>query len=370
MVVRSSAKKESVNALYARQKNNAAVSDGITAEQISRTPDNNAAQVLKRVSGLQVSDNKYVVIRGLSDRYNNVLLNGTTLPSSEPNKRNFAFDMVPGALLDRIIVNKTATPDLPGEFAGGLVQVETRDIPTENFLQLTAGLGFNTQSTGKDMIGLDRGKHAWAGFASDVHRKPAGMSFGEYSALEAAVSRNTPATDPARQKMHQFLSGIPDNWTLKKYTALPARNYQLQMGRVLPFRNESRLGLVAGLTYRNDQDVEKRSLYRIYGNDFEGANNHYTTTIGGMLNLGYQFGRHRFTLQNTYNRKFSDNMWKYTGVDGDNSDMRHDSYNDVTIISQLFQSQLGGSMRWANMPLNWTGRLLRPARTGISLTAK
>lgn len=342
VVVKSSAKKESINALYARQKNNAAVSDGITAEQISRTPDNNAAQVLKRVSGLQVSDNKYVVIRGLSDRYNNVLLNGAMLPSSEPNKRNFAFDMVPSALLDRIIVNKTATPDLTGEFAGGLVQVETKDIPTENFLQLTMGMGFNTQSTGKDMIGLDRGKNAWIGFASDVHKKPAGMSFGEYSALQATVPRNTPASDPARQQMHRFLAGMPDNWTLKKYTALPTQNYQLQLGRVIPFKNESRLGVVAAITYRNEQDIEKRNLYSIYSNNFQGTNNHYTTALGASLNLGYQFKKHKFTLQNTYNRKFSDNMWKYTGVDGDNSNMRHDDYNNVTIINQLFQSQLGG----------------------------
>lgn len=342
VTVTATYKRASIEGMYARQKNNAAMSDGITAEQISRTPDNNTAQVLKRVSGLQITDNKYVVIRGLSDRYNNVLLNGAMLPSSEPNKRNFAFDMVPSAILDRVVVNKTATPDLTGEFAGGLVQVETRDIPTENFLQITIGTGYNTQSTGKDMYGLDRGNKAWLGFASDVHKKPAGMTFGEYSALQATVPRNTPATDPARVKMHGFLSGMPDNWTIRKYTAMPTQNYQLQLGRVIPFKNDSRLGLVAGLAYRNDQDIERRKLYAIYGNNFEGTNNHYTTTLGGTLNMGYQFRKHKFTLQNTYNRKFSDNMWKYAGVDGDNGNMRHDSYNNVTIISQLIQSQLGG----------------------------
>ncbi|MEI9810743.1 MAG: TonB-dependent receptor plug domain-containing protein [Bacteroidota bacterium] len=96
-----------------------AISDGISAEQISRTPDNNAAQVLKRISGLQISQNKYVVVRGLSDRYNNVLLNGAVLPSSEPNRRDFAFDMVPSALIGHIEVNKTATPDMTGDSAGG-----------------------------------------------------------------------------------------------------------------------------------------------------------------------------------------------------------------------------------------------------------
>ena len=355
VVVTASFKKASVEGLYARQKNNAAVSDGITAEQISRTPDNNTAQVLKRISGLQVSDGKYVVIRGLSDRYNNVLLNGAMLPSSEPNKRNFSFDMVPSAILDRIVVNKTATPDLTGEFTGGLVQIETKDIPTENFLQLTVGSGFNSQSTGKDMVGLDHGKNAWAGFASDIHDKPTGMTFGEYSTLEGQVTRATLPTDPNRQKIHQFLKTMPENWTLKKYTGMPTQNYQLQVGRVIPFKDKSRLGVIAALTYRNEQDIENRSLYLINSNDFSGTNNKYSTTLGGSLNLGYQFGKHKFTFQNTYNRKFSDDLWKYSGVDGDNNNTRQDGYTNVTIINQLFQTQVGAEHSFGkkNIKLDW-----------------
>ncbi len=341
VVVTASAKKESVNMLYVSQKKNAAVSDGITAEQISRTPDNNTAQVLKRISGLQVFDNKFVVIRGLSDRYNNVLLNGAMLPSSEPNKRNFAFDMVPSAILDRIVVNKTATPDLTGEFTGGLVQIETKGIPDENFLTITVGTGYNSQSTGKDMIGLDRGKNAWAGFASDIHKKPVGMSLGQYSALESGIDRSTPASDPKRQQIGQFLSTMPENWTMKKYTAMPVQNYQLQLGRAISFKNESRLGLIAALTYRNEQNIEKRDLLRTDAHDYKGTSNNYSTMLGGSLNLGYQFGKHKFTLQNTYNRKFSDNLWKYTGTDIEINRLM-DSYSDVTLISQLFQSQLSG----------------------------
>jgi TonB-dependent receptor len=355
VVVKSSARKETVNALYARQKNNAAVSDGISAEQISRTPDNNAAQVLKRVSGLQVTDNKFVVVRGLSDRYNNVLLNGAMLPSSEPNKRNFAFDMIPSALLDRIIVNKTATPDLTGEFTGGLVQIETKDIPAENFLQITVGTGYNTQSTGKEMIGLDRGSNAYAGFRSDIHKKPSGMSFGEYSELQSKVSRTAPATDPVRQQMHQFLRTIPENWIMKKYTALPAQNYQAQFGRVISLKQDQQLGIMATASYRNDQDIEKRSLYAIYSNDFNGTNNKFSTVLGGSLHVGYKFRKHSLSLQSTFTQKFSDEMFRYTGMDGDNGDMKHDSYTNVTIISQMWQHRLGGEHTFTkkDIRLDW-----------------
>lgn len=141
----ASARKETVAALYVRQKNAESITDGISAEQIRATPDNNTAQVLKRVSGLTIQDDKFVTVRGLSERYNSVQLNGSNLPSTEPNRRNFAFDIIPSSLVGGIVVNKTATPDQPGEFAGAIVQVNTIDVPLENFLSLSAGTGYNTR---------------------------------------------------------------------------------------------------------------------------------------------------------------------------------------------------------------------------------
>lgn len=133
VTVRASAHKESINALYARQKNAASVTDGISAEQISRTPDINVGQVLKRVSGVTTVDNKYVVVRGLSERYNQAMIDGTVLPSTNMNKRNFSFDVIPQELVSSVVVNKTATPDVSSEFSGGQVIVNTMDIPIQNF---------------------------------------------------------------------------------------------------------------------------------------------------------------------------------------------------------------------------------------------
>jgi hypothetical protein len=100
VVVTSGARRESIRALLMTQKNNASMTNGISAEQIRVTADNNTAQVLKRVSGITVQGEKFVTIRGVSDRYNNVLINGAILPSTEPNRRNFSFDIVPSALVD------------------------------------------------------------------------------------------------------------------------------------------------------------------------------------------------------------------------------------------------------------------------------
>src|SRR5574343_48432 len=117
--------KENTAALTLMQKNNVSVSDGVSAETIKRTPDRNTADVLKRVSGVTIIDDKFVIVRGLNDRYNVSFLNNSPLPNTEADKKSFAFDIFPANMLDNVLVNKTATPDMPGDFAGGIVQVNT-----------------------------------------------------------------------------------------------------------------------------------------------------------------------------------------------------------------------------------------------------
>ena len=141
--------KENNTALVLQQKNNASVSDGISAETIKKTPDRNSSDVLKRVSGVTIQDDKFVIIRGLNERYNASYLNNSPLPSTEPDRKAFAFDLFPANMLDNIIVIKTATPDMPSEFAGGIVQVNTKSIPEKNFVSFSAGAGYNTITTGK-----------------------------------------------------------------------------------------------------------------------------------------------------------------------------------------------------------------------------
>ncbi|TCC96570.1 TonB-dependent receptor [Pedobacter hiemivivus] len=355
VVVRSSYRKESINGLYARQKNNAALSDGITAEQISRSPDNNTAQVLRRVSGLQISQNKYVVIRGLSDRYNNLLLNGAPMPSSEPNRRDFAFDMVPSALVDNIVVNKTATPDLTGEFTGGLVQITTKDIPEENFTQFSVGSGYNTRATGKDFTSLGRSKNAYLGFADGKYDKPKGMTFQQYNQIVSQVEDRQNVDQ--RKQAAAFLGTLPDNWAMRKYTAMPMQNYQLSLGRAIPIK-ENQLGIIAALTYRNEQEADQNDRYETYTLDYKGTDYTFSTTLGGSLNLAYRFGKNKITLKNTYNRKFSDLLYQFEGHDINNSSIVS-NYSNVTVINQLFQSVLSGehTLGKRGIKLDWQGSL-------------
>ena len=148
-VKKSSVRNETVNAIISFQKNTNTVASVISAESIRRSPDKNTGEVLKRTPGASIQEGKFIVIRGLADRYNQAMLNGILLTSTEPDRKTFSFDLIPASMIDNIIINKAFVPEYPGEWAGGLIQVNTKDIPSSNFFTIQLGTGFNTQTTGK-----------------------------------------------------------------------------------------------------------------------------------------------------------------------------------------------------------------------------
>ncbi len=156
--------------LRERQKSNV-VSDAISAESISRSGSNDAADAMKKVTGASVVDGKYVYVRGLGDRYNATMLNGAELPSMDPDKKSFQMDLLPSNLLDNIVTKKTFTPDEPGNFSGGVIDIGTKVYPEEFTVRFSAGATYVSETTGrndfltypggsKDWLGMDDGTRA------------------------------------------------------------------------------------------------------------------------------------------------------------------------------------------------------------------
>ncbi|MFM8685932.1 MAG: carboxypeptidase-like regulatory domain-containing protein, partial [Bacteroidota bacterium] len=166
--VEAEALKTTVSAIQLMQKNSASLMDGTSSDQIKKSPDRNTADVLKRSSGTTIQDGKYAIVRGLNERYNLALVNGAMLPGSEPDKKVFSFDIFPAGMLDNLIIIKTAQPDLPGEFAGGIIRMNTKDVPDSNFLNFSLSGGYNQlatfntfyrpQGSTSDWLGFDNGK--------------------------------------------------------------------------------------------------------------------------------------------------------------------------------------------------------------------
>ncbi len=173
---RSSARLESVNSVIAFQRNTNTVASVISSESIRRSPDKNTGEVIKRTPGASIQDGKFIIVRGLADRYNQAMLNGILLTSTEPDRKTFSFDLIPSAMIDNIIINKAFVPEYPGEWAGGLIQVNTKDIPTKNFLNVQVGTGFNTATVGSDFYKERRGKLDWLGIDDGARGLPQGYT--------------------------------------------------------------------------------------------------------------------------------------------------------------------------------------------------
>jgi uncharacterized membrane protein len=118
------------------------IATGVSAEQIVKTQDRDAAQVARRVPGVSIAENRFVLVRGLTQRYNTVMINDVIAPSSEVDIRAFSFDMIPSNMLDRMIIYKSGAAELPGDFAGGVIKIYTKKAPEENFFNVGASVSY------------------------------------------------------------------------------------------------------------------------------------------------------------------------------------------------------------------------------------
>ncbi|MGR6086864.1 MAG: carboxypeptidase-like regulatory domain-containing protein [Arcticibacter sp.] len=151
------------NAVMMEMRKSEVVSNGVSAQQISKSQDRTATDVVRRLPGVTVQDNGFVFVRGLAERYNVTLLNGVSAPSMDADKRAFALDVIPSAMLDRLVVVKTGSPELPGDFSGGLVRIHTRDVSDDNQIQVGYTTGIRVGTTFSEFYQAPKGSTDWLG---------------------------------------------------------------------------------------------------------------------------------------------------------------------------------------------------------------
>lgn len=128
------------------------VVSGISAEQIVRLPDRDAAQVMQRVSGVTISDNRFVLVRGVPERYNQVMINNVIGPSTEIDRRSFSFDLIPAGAIDQMLIFKSGAAEIPGDFAGGVIKLITKRPTSDQFFSVGFNAGYRTNTTFKDHL--------------------------------------------------------------------------------------------------------------------------------------------------------------------------------------------------------------------------
>ena len=351
VVVRTSVRRESTAALINFQKNNSSLSSGLAADFIRRTPDKNTGEVLKRVSGASIQDNKFVVVRGLSDRYNQALLNDAPMVSSEPDKKAFSFDIIPSAMIDNVIINKTATPDMPGEFAGGLVQINTRDIPNKSQLSVGLSVGYNTQSTFKDFTSNARNSTDWLGFDNGNRNLPKGIpSTVGYRKM----------TDAQKIEATKLFKG--DVYQEETNKAIPITTLNLTWSNVANFKDGSKLGTIVSVYHRQSQiiyDEVKRGRFQenreaIFTGDEQ--QNRYSVNAGALANITYVKGKHKISFKNLFNQLYEDNYYTRSLANNNRNqvlELRSSFLNQRS----LYSGQLEGehALTASGIKLKWNG---------------
>lgn len=373
VTVTGSYKKESTASLYVQQKNAAALTDGISAEQIARTPDRHVGETLSRITGVSTTDGKRVVVRGIAERYNVATLNGSTLPSTDVQERNFEFDLIPTNMVDQVVVAKSITPDMPYGFAGGLVQITTKAIPTENFLSFSTGIGFNDRTQGKDFLSYGRGKYDYFGFDDGTRNHyPKGILdvTSNFDPRRPDAQNKITAAQVAEQNKR---IGGTERLGARAFAAAPSQSYQLSLGRVYSLsKNKVRkLGFIGSASYRNSQRINDIANMRRGGwslrptnaNDTSDVNTgnryNFTTSLGGLINVGFNTEKHQLNSYNLYNRIFDNEFNRYIGWDNEQPKSEDNPYPTIEEderpkFTDLLQNKLIGKHAFGRLNLDWS----------------
>ena len=326
--------KGSINGLIDEQKRLPNFGSGISSEQIAKSPDANSAQAIKRVSGATLQDGRFAIIRGLNDRYNSAMINGSPLPSTEAERRAFSFDLIPSNMLDNIMIIKTATPDLPGDFAGGIIQINTKDVPSTPFFQVNLGTGYNSITTGKTFNAYQGGKYDWLGFDDGSRTLP--KDFPDQKGFDN--------TNP-NQKF-ALAKELPNNWGILSRNAAPNINAQFSMGNTFKL-GKDRLGIIMSLSYNKTLSFNsiERNWYSNKGDaEFNYLDSQYVRRItnGAMLNFAYKLGNFtKFSFKNSYTHSSEDQTTVRSGnqlVEG----FYQRSFGYVYTANDLMLSQFSG----------------------------
>jgi TonB-dependent receptor len=364
--------------LLSLKKRSSSVSDGISAEQIKKSPDSDAADAVKRVTGVTVVNDKYVFVRGMGERYNNTRLNGATIASPEPLKRVVPFDIISASLIDNIVINKTFTPDQPGDFAGGSIQLNTKEFPEKLSFSANTTSSYNDQSSLEEFYSYRGGNKDWLGVDDGTRGIPQGV-------------RDSTA-DP------QWLTKTDLQKTLGKQfsnTWEPRQSWAPFNGsRGLSFGNQSPLGdwlmgYLASLNYGNSYSRRQEKQYQYTAasdtttgqteirryQDLDVDRSTRSVNWGGVLDLNLKLSaRHKLGIKSLYTRNADDEARISQGLAKE--DRLYRNYRLMWTERSLATVQIRGTHELSkalDSRLEWAGIISRaafdqPDRRDIHLT--
>lgn len=340
-------------------KNSPVIVSNVSAQEISRTQDTNAGEVIRRVPGVSLIDDKFVMVRGLSQHYNNVWVNGGAVPSSEADSRAFSFDIIPSSQIDNLTIVKSPTAEYPADYSGGFIIVNTKEIPAENSFNIAVGGNWNTSSafqnfsyskgSGTDFLGFDNGLRSLNG--------------GIHAALNPQLNANgKPVGDYATSLLG---NGLNNDWLVKNRKPLGDLKLAASLNQRWMLGGRT-LGMLAALNYTNEYrtyENMENNLYGIYdaANDKPNYLRHsvddqYNNNVrlGAMLNFTFlsKDGNHKYQLKNIFNQLATS---RYTWRDGVSAQSNLERSAEYYYRSRTtYNGQLTGKHTFTSDALDWS----------------
>jgi len=346
-------------ALLDEQRSTSSVVEVIGSAQMSASGDSNAAGALKRVTGLTLIDGKFIYVRGLGERYSSTVLNGSGMPSPDPTRKVVPLDLFPTGILESVVIQKTYSPDMPGDFAGGVVQLRTKSVPEEKVRKVSLTVGGNTQSTGMQGLDYEGGDTDYLGIDDGDRGMPAYLS-------QISNGGSSVLTNLTDAQIEQAGESLPVNYATSQQALGPDFSFKTNMAN----RNEQYdadwgwgYNFAFNVSSKSRLREEERANYGLDGSggltqfdSFDRQKTENEVDIGTMLNLGLELGNNNKMESTTlFVRKTTDTV------------LLDDGYlyeNDITVRDttlewverELFNQQFNGEhilYQLNDMKVNW-----------------
>ncbi len=350
VVVTAEAIKSGEAGLLSIQRKAVAVQDGISSEELSRSTDGNVGSAMKRVSGVTVVGGKDVYVRGLGNRYSNVQLNGSPIPSTNPNKKEAPVDILSSGIVDNIVVQKTYTPDQSGEFSGGSVQIVTKEFPNNPNITFSYTTDVNTNSTFKNYLGYSGGGTDFLGYDNGFRSLPEDVEDSQITNTEEAG---------------RIVSTLNNSWASKNIQSLPGQKFGFSYSNQFN-QDKMPIGLVSNLSYKYATESRTNESFRyinnfnentgetLLGSDYIRNSGEEKTSLNGMLNIFAKPNElTKIGLKNLYsnssNNQYSAIEGSYYNFDNDNRQTvaefdRRAIYSSSLIFETYFQDFMESSL--------------------------
>lgn len=231
-----------VGSMINEEKNSNQVVDGISGDQARTSQDRDVGQVIQRVPGVTIINNRFALIRGLSERYNTVMINDAISPSTEADRRSFSFDLIPTNLLDRMLIFKSGSAEIPGDFAGGVIKIYTRSIPDKNSFNIGIVSGYRNTTTFQPFLYSNKSSTDFLGFDDGGRSLPSNFpkSLNDFTSSQLA----------------EISKMLPNTFGSKEKKALPDLRLNADVSRKFKIKDKD-AGFVAAINYSNANQTLK-----------------------------------------------------------------------------------------------------------------